>query len=363
MNHRNRPGTFARVLLTIAGVFLASSATAQTQPITLRIHHFLPAGSTAHQKFIAPWCDTIERESKGKLRCQIYPAMQLGGKPPELVEQVRTGNVDIVWTLPGYTPGRFPTMEVFELPFMSKSAEATSRAAWDYYVKHGTEDFKEYKPLAFHVHDDGFIHTRAKMVRTLDDLRGLKIRAGTRLTARLVELLGGTAVPMPVTAIHDALVKGSIDGTTVPWEVVPAIKLQEVAHYHTETDPLVPALYTSVFVFAMNKAKYESLPPELKAVIDRNSGRELSTQIGRTFDEASAPARRIALSIAGNEVYTVPYPEMVQWERASVRLYSEWIQDMLKRGLPGQDMVLDARAMVELYSSPMFGGHGSTRKF
>ena len=84
--------------------------------------------------------------------------MQLGGKPPELIDQVRTGAVDIIWTLPGYTPGRFPIMEVFELPFMSKSAEATSHAAWDYYVKHGTNEFKDYKPLAFHVHDDGFIH-------------------------------------------------------------------------------------------------------------------------------------------------------------------------------------------------------------
>ncbi|HTT10759.1 MAG TPA: TRAP transporter substrate-binding protein [Burkholderiaceae bacterium] len=361
MNHRNRPGRITRALLAVAGALLACSATAE--PITLRIHHFLPPGSTAQQKFIKPWCDRIEHDSHDKLRCLIYPSMQLGGKPPELIEQVRTGAVDIVWTLPGYTPGRFPIMEVFELPFMSKSAEATSRAAWDYYLKFATDEFKDYKPLAFHVHDDGFIHTRAKMVRTLDDLRGLKIRAGTRLTARMVELLGGTPVPMPVTAITDALSKGVIDGATVPWEVVPAIKLQEYAHFHTETDPLVPALYTSMFVFAMNKAKYESLPPDLKAVIDQNSGRELSTQVGRAFDEASAPARKVALGQPGSEVYTVPYDEMVLWERASMRLYGEWVQDMIKRGQPGQDMVLDARALVELYSSPLFGGHGSSRKF
>jgi TRAP-type C4-dicarboxylate transport system substrate-binding protein len=361
MNHRNRLGKVTRTLLAIAGALIGwSSATAQ--PITLRVHHFLPAASTAHQKFIKPWCDRIERESKNKLHCEISPAMQLGGKPPELIEQVRTGAADVIWTLPGYTPGRFPAMEVFELPFMSKSAEATSRAAWDYYLRHATNEFKDYKPIAFHVHDDGFIHTKTKMVKTLSDLRGLKIRAGTRLTARLVELLGGTAVPMPVTAITDALTKGTIEGTTVPWEVVPAIKLQEFAHFHAETDPLVPALYTSVFVFAMNKAKYESLPNDLKLVIDQNSGRELSTQIGRTFDEASAPARKIALSQPGNEIYVLPYQEMVLWERASVRLYAEWVQDMSKKGLQGQDMVLDARALVELYSSPLFGGR-NTRRF
>lgn len=357
----NGRGALVRALVALAGVLLGWNATGQ--PVTLRVHHFLPAASTAHQKFIKPWCDRIEADSRGKLRCQIFPAMQLGGKPPELIDQVRTGAADVIWTLPGYTPGRFPVMEVFELPFMSKSAEATSRAAWDYYLRHGVGEFKDYKPLAFHVHDDGFIHTRTKMVRTLADLRGLRIRAGTRLTARLVELLGGTAVPMPVTAITDALAKGTIDGTTVPWEVVPAIRLQDFAPYHTETDPLVPALYTSMFVFALNKATYESLPADLKAVVDRNSGRELSTQIGRTFDDASAPARRIALSKPGSEAYTVPYAEMVLWERAAVRLYSEWVQDMTRRGLPGQDLVLDARALVELYSSPLFGGRGTTRRF
>jgi len=360
MSLRHRPSLAALLLFAAAATLLGWNAAAQT--ITLRVHHFLPAASTAHQKLIKPWCDRIEDESRKRLRCQIYPGMQLGGRPPDLIEQVRTGAVDVIWTLPGYTPGRFPIMEVFELPFMSKSAEATSRAAWDYYLRHGTEEFKDYKPLAFHVHDDGFIHTRTKMVRTLADIRGLRIRAGTRLISRLVELLGATAVPMPVTAITGALAKGTIDGTTVPWEVVPAIKLQEFTRYHTETDPLVPALYTAMFVFAMNKAKYESLPTDLKAVIDRNSGRELSTQIGRIFDDASEPARTVALSEAGSEVYTVPYQEMVRWERASVPLYSEWVAEMNKRGLQGQDLLSDAQALVDLYSSPIFGGRGA-RKF
>lgn len=354
----------AAALCAMTALSPAAAQPAQSnQPVTLRIHHFLPAGSTAHQQFIKPWCERIERESKDKLRCQIFPAMQLGGRPPELIEQVRTGTVDIVWTLPGYSAGRFPVMEVFELPFMSKSAEATSRAAWDYFLKYGQNEWRDYKPLAFHVHDDGFIHSRTKMVRTLGDLKGLKIRAGTRLISRLVELLGGTPVPMPVTAVNAALADGKIDATTVPWEVVPALKLQEVAPYHTETDALVPALYTAMFTFAMNKAKYDSLPAELKAVIDRNSGRELSTQVGRTFDDASGPNRRIALARPGSEVYQVPYPEMVVWQRMSVKLYSEWVQEMSTRGQPGQDMLNDARAMVELYSSPVFGGRGASRKF
>ncbi len=107
-----RHARLPRALRLFSVVAIALVATAvDAQPITLRVHHFLPAGSTAHQKFIRPWCDRIEHESKDKLRCEIYPALHLSGKPPELIDQVRTRAVDIVWTLPGYTPGRFPIME------------------------------------------------------------------------------------------------------------------------------------------------------------------------------------------------------------------------------------------------------------
>ena len=97
---------------------------------------------------LVPWCDKIAKDSGNKMKCQIYPAMQLGGTPQNLIDQVKDGVVDIVWTLPGYTAGRFPMMEVFELPFMSSSAEATSQAAWDYYTQFGNKEFPGIKALA-----------------------------------------------------------------------------------------------------------------------------------------------------------------------------------------------------------------------
>ena len=201
---------------------------------------------------IVPWCAKIEAESGGRLKCQIFPSMQLGGTAPQLYDQVRDGVVDIVWTLPGYNAGRFPSMEVFELPFMISDAHSASRAAWQFYEKHGRNEFRDVRPLAVHVHDAGYLHTRERPVRTLEDFRGMKLRAPTRQTNKLLAALGAAPVSMPVTGLADAMSKGVLDGAMVPWEVVPAVKVHEVARFHTETDPNVPALYTAVFLFAMN---------------------------------------------------------------------------------------------------------------
>ena len=123
---------FLKIAAAAALTVAALSPTAMAQDVTLKVHHFLPASSFAQTLLIQPWCDKIAKESNNKMKCQIYPSMQLGGSPPQLFEQARDGVADVIWTLPGYTAGRFPSIEVFELPFMMQSPEATSKALWDY---------------------------------------------------------------------------------------------------------------------------------------------------------------------------------------------------------------------------------------
>jgi len=323
----------------------AATAGAIAQEVVLKVHHFWPPIAMGPKNHLEPWCARIQQESGNRMRCQIYPAMQLGGTPPQLIDQVRDGIADIVWTLPGYTAGRFPVMEVFELPFMTQTAEAASRAAWQYYEKHAVREFAGIKPLAFHVHDQGYLHTRDRQIRTLADFQGLKLRAPTRQTNRMLAAFGATPVSMPLPALTEAMSKGVIDGFVLPWEVIPSVKLQEMVKFHTETDPSMRSLYTAVFVFAMNPAKYASLPADLKAVIDRNSGLSLSGQIGALWDNSKAAARSTAVE-RGNAFHTVPATELVQWERRSRTLYADWLADMNKRGLDGNAMLADARALI-----------------
>jgi TRAP-type transport system periplasmic protein len=333
----------ARAVAVLALV-ACSHAFAQA-PVVLKVHHFLPPGSTTHAKLLVPWCERIEKEAAGRLKCQLHPSMQLGGTPPQLYDQARDGIADIVWTLPGYTAGRFPKMEVFELPFMIGDAEAASKAAWEFYEKHARDEFREVRPLAVHVHDAGYLHTRDKQVRALADFRGLKLRAPTRQTNRLLAALGASPVSMPVTGLADAMSKGVIDGAVIPWEVVPAVKVQEIARFHTETDPNMAAMYTAVFLLAMNRATYDGLAPDLRAIVDRNSGLALSAQAGRLWEEQKAPARKLALD-RGNTVYVVPAAELALWQKAAQPVLVDWVRDMAKRGVDGDALLADARALV-----------------
>lgn len=340
------PQTALRALLALAGALGASLALAQE--VTLKVHHFWPPGAMPPSKILQPWCDKVEADSGNKLKCQIFPAMQLGGTPAQLIDQAKDGVVDIAFTLPGYTAGRFPIMEVFELPFMNNSAEAGARAAWDYYGKYGTKEFPGIKPLMFSIHDEGYLHSRDKPIKTLADLKGMKLRAPTRQTNKLLASLGATPVGMPLPAVADAVSKGTIDGFALPWEVIPSVKLHEMVKYHTETDASRPALYSALFVLAMNQAKYDSLPADLKAVIDRNSGALLSQQAGKTWDESQAVGRKPAVD-RGNTFYKVPAAEVDLWIKASHPLYDDWVADMDKRGLPGKQMLKDAQDLLAKY--------------
>ena len=333
-----------------AAAFALAAVSAQAQEVTLKVHHFWPPGAMPPTKILQPFCDQIAADSKNRMKCQIYPAMQLGGKPGQLIDQAKDGVVDIAFTLPGYTAGRFPIMEVFELPFMMNSAETGSKAAWDYYNKYATKEFPGIHPLMFAVHDNGYLHTRDKQVKQLSDLRGLKMRAPTRQTNKLLASLGATPVGMPLPAVADAVSKGTIDGFALPWEVIPSVKLHEMVKYHTETPDSKPALYTALFIIAMNQAKYDSLPADLKAIIDKHSGAVLSAKAGAVWDQSKAVGRKPAVD-RGNVFYTLSDAETDKFIKASAPLYEQWVADMDKRGLPGKQMLEDARGLLVKYKT------------
>ena len=335
--------------LTVTGA-LTITLPAQAQEVTLKVAHFWPPGAMAPTKVIQPWCDKINKDSGGKLKCQIYPAMQLGGTPAQLFDQARDGVADVVYTLPGYTAGRFPLAEVFELPFMNENAEASSQAVWEYYLTTPAvqKEFAGVKPLMLHTHDEGYVHTKEKQIKTLADFKGLKMRAPTRQTNKLLAKLGAAPVAMPLPAVPEAMSKGVIDGYLLPWEVIPSVKLHELTKFHTETDPKERALYSAVFLMAMNPAKYDSLPTDLKKVIDNNSGAALVKQTGKTWDESATAGRKVAEE-RKNTFYTVPASELATWRGAAASLYDEWIAEVTAKGNDGKALLTKAQALVKKY--------------
>jgi TRAP-type transport system periplasmic protein len=328
-----------------------TGAIAQQQPtVTLKFHTFMPPASNVWQNMHGAWMDKVEKESNGRIKFERYPAMQLGGTPLQLYDQVRDGVADVTWTLAGNTPGRFPSVEVFELPFMMTSAEATSRAYWEYAQKYSKDEFKDTHVIALHVHGPGFFHSRAKPIQNVGDLRGMKVRGPTRTITKMLGVLGATPVGMPLPQIPDALSKGVVDAVVVPWEVTTAVKVDELARTHSEFDPGAGGLYTTAFVLAMNRAKYDALPADLKKVIDDNSGLETSGWLGRVQQAGDVPARKVAVEDRKNQVITIRGAELEGFRNAAIQLQDEWAKEMEGKGRPGKQMLEDAKALIQKHS-------------
>ncbi len=342
-SHMNK----ALTLCAAALVGLGFSYSASAEPVTLKFHSFPPMPANSNAKFVKPWADKVTAESNGDIKVEIYPSMQLGGKPPQLADQVRDGVVDIIWTVAGYTAGRFPRLEVFDLPFMPSSSKATSQAAQEYAETVAKEDLKDYKILAVHVHAPGMIHTKNKLIKSAADLKGMKMRGPTRVIAQMLKSLGATPVGMPVPAVAPSLSKGVIDGMVVPWEIMPAFKLQELTKAHTDVSG-DRGLYTTPFLFLMNKAKYQSLSPAQKKVIDANSGLALAKWAGELWDGFEPPARALAEK-AGGKFHTLSGAPLSEMKAAGAKLVEEWIANANKKGLDGAKLVKTARDLIAKY--------------
>lgn len=330
----------------VMGLGLAAG-TAGAQETTLKLHHFLPPVSSAHKNMLVPWAEKVMKESGGRIKIDVYPAMQLGGKPPQLIDQVRDGVVDIVWTLPGYTPGRFTKTEIFELPFMHKDTVSSNKAITEFVEKNGDE-YSDYKIIAMFVHAGQLFHSR-KPIRVAADLEGQKIRTPTRTGGWMIEAMGATPIGAPVPKIPELLSKGVVDSVMIPFEVTLPLKVNELVDYHTVLGGDIERINTSTFIIAMNKARYNALPNDLKKVVDNNSGMVLAEWLADIWDTAEVPG--IAKAKESGEIITMPKAEVAKLRaRIEQPVIDRWIAEMKKKGVDGQALVDEARALIAKHS-------------
>ncbi len=321
-----------------------AQAQGQTAEVTLRLHHFLPAVSNVHRHFLMPWAAKLAAESQNRLRVQIFPSMQLGGAPPQLYDQAKDGVVDIIWTLPGNTPGRFPSIEVIELPFVAhKRASVNARVVQELYETRFRQEFADTQILCAWAHDAGVIHSRRE-VRRMDDLNGLKLRFPTRQAGEALRALGAAPIGLPIPQVPEALAQGVIDGAVVPWEVVPAIRLHETLRNHTEI-PGSPTFYTASFVLAMNRAKYDGLAPDLKRVLDANSGQVAAAMAAKVWDE-QGPVVEEMVRRRNNAIIELSAEEVQRWTRTTQPVIDNWVRAMGERNIQGAALLEQARALI-----------------
>lgn len=338
-----------RRFLTLTAAAVAAPAVlrvahAQTPQLTLKLHHMLPPVAPGHRAFLAPWAEKVMKASEGRIKIDIFPSMQMGGTPPQLFDQARDGVADLIWTVQGYTSGRFPKTEVFELPFIaSRRSVVNAKALTEFAAMHLQDEYKDIQPIALWAHDRGVIHAN-KPVTKLEDMSGLKLRFPTRLAGQALKALGATPVGMPVPQVPEALAQRVIDGCVIPWEVVPAVKVQELVRNHTEI-PGTPTLYVATFVFAMNKARYAALPPDLRRIIDEHSGMTGATMAGNAWDAAGVPVREM-VEKRGNAIVTLSDAEVARWKSTTRPVVDAWLAEVKAKGIDGEKLIADATALI-----------------
>lgn len=338
-----------RMAMTTLGAALATPAflkKAHAAEVTLRVAHFLPGVAPMQTQFFDVWAKEISEASGGAIEMQMFPSMQLGGKAPQLADQARQGICDIAWTLPVYTPDRFPVAETMALPFMVTNAEKTSVAMHTLMEEFGQKEYRGMKPLAFHTHDGGKIHTRGQIVSTSDDIKGLKLRAPNQATGEMLALMGAETVFFPVTEMVVGLSNGVIDGCCLPYEVVPAFKLQELTKVTNEPEAGARGIYANTFALVMNERKYDGMSDDLRAVIDAHSGADLSRRLGAQFDGFEAFGKSI-VEKQGNEIHMIEAAEILKWRDMATPIYDKWIGKLNDAGHDGAAIVARANALLD----------------
>jgi TRAP-type transport system periplasmic protein len=342
-----------RFLASIIGCAAAAPALlprrvqADAPQLTLKMHHSFSSVSGVHDRFLAPWARKVEADSGGRIRIDIYPSMQLGGAPAQLFDQARDGLADIVWAAPSHTPGRFPKIEAFELPFVPASrALVSSKAIEDYAATNLADEFREVRPLCFSCRDRAVVHA-TRTLQGFEELRGLKLHVPNRLADEAVRALGGQAVAMPISQVLLALSGRVINGCLDAWDAAPGLKLYDVLKAHT--DFADAALSTTTFVLAMNRGAYDRLPRPLKSVIDANSGQPAAGMAGAMWDAEAGGAVALARE-HGDAVTVLPPKEVLRWRKATEPVIAAWLKQMKERRIDGDKLLAEIRELLEKYA-------------
>lgn len=324
---------------------VAVSLPAFAQEVTFKIAHFLPSAAPTQQRVLQPWCEEMGKLSNNRIKCQFYPAMQLGGTPAQLADQVKNGVADVVWTGPGYSAGRFPAIEAFELPFMVKDSTSSSKALWKYYQQNAQQEFAAYKVLAFHTDGGQAVHTASKQIVGLTGFAGLKLRTSTRVGAKTLAALGGAPVAMPPAQVTEAISKGVVDGSLGAWELVFPTKLSEVTKFHLQPDAGVAYPTATVLAVLMNKQKYDGLPADLKAIVDKTTGEVMVGKFGAMFDDVAADTKK-RIAAQGNKITTLSATQVTAMKQATASVEDEWAKQVGEKGLDGKKLIASARELT-----------------
>ncbi|MBV0912159.1 TRAP transporter substrate-binding protein [Anianabacter salinae] len=334
-----------KTTLAASALSLVAASGAFAQEYTFRLHHMLGAQAPAQTGMLEPWVEAVEAASDGRVEIEIFPAMSLGGTPPELVQQARDGVVDIIWTVNGYTPGQFPRTEVFELPgVFLNDIKATNLAMYDMFDEYLADDYRGLEVMWLHVHAGQAIMAVDKEIRSPADVEGMKMRIPSRTGAWVIEALGASPIAMPVPEVPSALSKGVMEATLLPWEIIPPLKLQNQIDYFIEGHDNT-RLGTTTFQVSMNQTRWDGLPEDIQQIFRDASGREWWGQVADAWRAGDDFGIKMATD-AGKTHVMLTEEETQVFIDALEPVQQRWVDQVTGDGVDGAMLVEAAQAAI-----------------
>ena len=277
------------------------------------------------------WGKEIEKRTGGKVQVTMFYGGTLT-PPDKCYDGVVKGISDIGFSVFSYSMGKFPLTEVIDLPLGYKSAVVATKLINEYYSKFKPKEFDDVKVMYLHAHGPGILHTKGA-VNKLEDLKGKKIRS-TGTIAKIVTALGGSPVAMPMSDTYDSLSRGVVDGTMAPVETLEGWKVGEVIKFTTED---FGAAYSVAFFVVMNKAKWNSLPPDIQKIIE-TVNEEWIAKTGQLWDSIDKSGRDFSLKL-GNKFIPLSKEEDAKWAKAVTPMFDEYVKEKKAKGLPADEVL------------------------
>lgn len=331
----------------VGAASLAMPAIARAQTPTLKISHYLPPTHGFQTDMLGPWAENIREKSNGAVDFQIHDVSSTFGRADRQADQVKAGVVDVALGLAGIPRGRFPHTSIIELPFVVEKAGPGSKALWRVYQdgKLGNE-YDDYKVLLLMTHHGALLHTVSEPIRKLEDAQGMRLRSPGPAINAMLEFLGASPIGMPPSQIYESLEKGAVDGLATTWDLVSAVRANEVLKYHTDC-----RLYSAAFYLVMNKQSYAKLPREVQQLIDETTGEAMLAKVDGWWDKWEAIGKADAVK-RGHEIISIDDATRDQWRGQLQPMISGYLDNLKSEGVDDPEALYKTLLdLVQKYSA------------
>lgn len=354
VNRRDVLKSAGALAIGASAVGASFGALAQGQQVQLVFSTFVDPKNDIYRNILSVWMDRIEKDSSGRIK---FIRQSGAGSAQNLYKQVlegqsEKGKLDIVWAPLGADVGRIKLFDAFELPFMTKDSSAASRALYEFMVETNIGNFEGVRPLVLHTGSYGVVHSKTKIVQQLSDMASMRVGATTS-GAPIVRSFGSNVQVIAANKMSDALKNNAVDAVVLSWDEFEQNQLQEYAPYHSEFSVDAGSLYTNAYGLMMNESAYNSLPNDLKKIINEHSGIMSSGWFGALYESLSiAPRDRIS-KLPKHELNTIPLVQAQDFVRRTRGIESDWMRKLAgynDRRIKADQVLARAREMIDKHS-------------